>query len=297
MVLALIDCGGGRRLERFGALGDANALLVDRPCPSAVWPPNLPHHTWQQANLRFDSGRGWRAPSGLDVLPSESNEYLIHLEPLGFKMSLWTGDHGQLGVFPEQYPNWAWLKTACASENHRQGSTFRVLNLFAYTGGSTLAAASASPNVEVTHVDGAYASVSRAMRNAEASGLRAEAVRWLFEDATKYVQNCERRGVVFDGIILDPPSFGRGGKKKKEWKIDSSLPELLGLLPSILAHDNPHSFVLLSAHSPKWEQGRLVDELDAVLGGGRIVGGGMTLAAEGGGANLPLGGFARWTAS
>ena len=169
------------------------------------------------------------------------------------------------------------------------------MNLFSYTGGSTLACAAGG--AAVTHLDGARSAVSRARRNARLAGLGDAPVRWIADDALTFVERAVRRGEVYDGIVADPPAFGRGGGKK-EWRIDKSLPKLLALLPALLA--DPPAFVLLSCHDQKWPRERLEealsDALPAARRGGRWESGAMTLrAGEGGGRDLPMGCFARWS--
>jgi len=172
----------------------------------------------------------------------------------------------------------------------------QVLNLFGYTGGSSLACL-ASRNADVTHLDGARAAVSRARSNAELSGLSGEPVRWIVDDALTYVRRAARRGERYDGIVLDPPAFGRGAKR--EWRIDRDLPLLSGLLAEVLS-DDP-SFVLLSAHDPRWPVAALDGQLREITRGasavrGRCERGEMLLRARGGGRDLPMGVYSRWAA-
>ena len=168
-----------------------------------------------------------------------------------------------------------------------------MLNLFSYTGGSTLACAAGG--AAVTHLDGARSAVSRARRNARLAGLGDAPVRWIADDALTFVERAVRRGEVYDGIVADPPAFGRGGKKRSEWRIERDLPELLSLLPQVLA-PNP-AFVLLSCHDGRWPARRLADELAAALPqlAGEAEAGGMVLRASSpAGNDLPMGCFARW---
>ena len=220
---ALLDSGNRARLESFGG------RVLSRPCPSATWRPGLPSAEWQAAELSLTAD-GW---SGADA----GGEWRLSTES-GFSLDLWPGENGQVGAFPEQWDNWRWLKATCEAA----GSTrrLRVLNLFAYTGGSTLACA-ASGAADVAHVDGARAAVSRARANAELSGLAAAPVRWLAEDALTFVERAVRRGEAYDGVVLDPPAFGRGGAKKKvDWRIERDLERLLRLLGDLLG-DEPVS--------------------------------------------------------
>ncbi|EOD17179.1 hypothetical protein EMIHUDRAFT_118676 [Emiliania huxleyi CCMP1516] len=189
----LLDSGGASRLESFGD------LVVRRPCPSALWQPGLPASRWDSADLvlRPEADGAWEGARA-----NQLGEQWYMASEAGFSLGLWPGQNGQVGAFPEQGTNWRWLRSACEASPRR----IRVLNLFGYTGGSSLACL-ASRNADVTHLDGARAAVSRARSNAELSGLSGEPV----DDALTYVRRAARRGERYDGIVLDPPAFGRGG--------------------------------------------------------------------------------------
>jgi 23S rRNA (cytosine1962-C5)-methyltransferase len=150
-------------------------------------------------------------------------------------------------VFPEQQRSWDWiaLETTCGVNGLRGERPLRVLNLFAYTGGSTLAAAAAG--AEVTHIDAASSAVSRARKNAELSGLSGAAIRWITEDAMKFCQREVKRGNKYDAVILDPPTYGHG-PKGEPWKIGEHLLSLLKLCRQLMV-ENPE-FVLVTAHTP-----------------------------------------------
>ena len=210
----LIDSGGFRRLERLGG------LTVARPCPSASWMPGLPPQEWQ-SDLTLTEDGVWEGAQ------DQLEEWRLDAEA-GFSLGLWPGENGQLGAFPEQRANWRWLRAACEA----RPSSVRVLNLFGYTGGSSLACA-ASGNAEVTHLDGAKAAVTRARSNAELSGLAEQPVRWIVDDVLTFAERAVRRGDQYDAIVLDPPAFGRGGPKKRDWRIERDLPRLLELTGGI----------------------------------------------------------------
>ena len=296
---ALLDSGDGRRLETFGR------FTLVRACPSATWPRGLPAARWAEADVAYD-GDAWSgrrlaeveaasagAGADADADGGGAVDWTLANDRAGVRLALDLGANGQIGVFPEQWKNWDWLRRECA---RRDGDAPpRVLNLFSYTGGSTLACAAGG--AAVTHLDGARSAVSRARRNARLAGLGDAPVRWIADDALTFVERAVRRGEVYDGIVADPPAFGRGGGKK-EWRIDKSLPKLLALLPALLA--DPPAFVLLSCHDQKWPRERLEealsDALPAARRGGRWESGAMTLrAGEGGGRDLPMGCFARWS--
>jgi 23S rRNA (cytosine1962-C5)-methyltransferase len=228
----LVDAGGGRRLERFGD------RLVDRPAPGAT-EPALDASAWTEADLGFDHSSGWKGP----IEP-----WTVRLEDLTFELR--PTSSGQLGVFPEQATNWRWLR-----DHARPGD--RVLNLFAYTGGSTLAAAVAG--AEVVHVDAVRSSVSWARRNADLSGLASRPIRWLVDDAEAFVRREARRNRRYRAIVLDPPSYGRarGGSR---WQLDDGLAGLLEACRAVAPDD---AYIVLTAHSEgvdaAWLAARLTD--------------------------------------
>lgn len=182
----LLDSGNYRRLEQIGG------VTVSRPCPSAHWSPGLPPQDWH-ADVSFLSESGeWKWSTDRVV----GQDWTLDSD-VGFSLSLWPGTNGQLGAFVEQQDNWDWLRKTCEARGH-QG--LRVLNLFAYTGGSTLACAAAG-NCHVVHVDGSRGVVSRARNNAERSGLQC--ITWLVEDVLTYVERAFRRGEKFDAVVLE----------------------------------------------------------------------------------------------
>ena len=239
----LIDFGNGRKLERFGN------YLVDRPCPTAEGVARRGGSGWGRADARYEraaagGGQTWSLGERFQ------SPWSIQLGPL--RMELRATASGQVGFFPEQIENWRWLT---AQLRRRTGRT-RLLNLFAYTGGSTLAAAEA--DAEVVHVDSARSVVTWARRNAQLSGLEDAPVRWIVDDARRFVQREIRRGNRYDGIILDPPSYGHG-VKGPAWKIDRHLPDLLADCAQLIAGDRP--LLLVTCHSPGWDARRLREVL------------------------------------
>jgi 23S rRNA (cytosine1962-C5)-methyltransferase len=267
----LIDSGRGRKLERFGD------VLLDRPSSQAIW-PRTDAARWEQAQavfLRGEGGSGEWQTRGAE-LPESWNAELGDLE---FEIRL-TG-FGNVGLFPEHSSHFTWMRELVAG---REGS--RVLNLFAYTGGASIACAKGG--AEVVHVDSAKAVNGWAKLNAERSGVPDDAVRYLADDATKLVKREIRREHHYDGIVLDPPSFGRG-PKGEVWKLERGLAPLIASCVDLLS-DSP-LFLLLTAHSP----GVTPAVLRAMLAplGGEVESGEMLL--EGGGPALPAGAYARWT--
>ncbi|HZZ70928.1 MAG TPA: class I SAM-dependent methyltransferase [Pirellulales bacterium] len=242
----LLDFGAGRKLERFGA------FVLDRPAPAAEGIDVAEPALWQQATARYER-RGevghWLPRAALpETWPLQFEPFTLELKPTEF---------GHLGIFPEQAENWAWI----AAQVRASPQPCKVLNLFAYTGGSTLAAAAAG--AEVVHVDAAKNVVAWARQNAERSGLEAAPIRWICEDAAKFVRRERKRGHRYDAVILDPPSFGRG-PAGQFWKLAEDLPRLLADCCA-LTGGTPR-FMLVTAHTTGLERSQLAGWLHAGLG-------------------------------
>jgi len=232
--LELLDCGLGRRLERFGA------VLVDRQAPAADWITRLPPAEWKNVDLRWGRG-GWVRGGTRDPWTIRAGGLTLECRPAA---------GGQLGVFPEHVQTWAWLEKSVRSATEKLGRPPEVLSLFGYTGGATLACARAG--AKVAHVDASRPAVAWARRNAELSGLAEKPIRWLVEDARAFVKRERRRGNRYDGIVLDPPTYGHG---TGAWRIEEHLTPLLEDLAAI-SGPTP-AFVLLSAHTPGYDGERL----------------------------------------
>ena len=234
----LIDSGDGRKLERFGR------YTLARPCSQAMWRPSLSASEWERADASFDreDGNRWH---GRNRLPKEWT-----IETAGIKFKLGGTDFGHLGIFPEQRAQWEWIREFVDSSIRRfvdsgENSKISVLNLFAYSGGSTMAAALGG--AEVCHLDASKGMVEWARENARLNGLADRPIRWIVDDAHKFMKRELRRGHRYDAIILDPPSFGRGAGGEM-YKIERDLKETLGLVKDLLS-DTPR-FVLFSSHTP-----------------------------------------------
>lgn len=274
----LLDFGAGRRLERLGE------LVLDRPCPTAEGSPKMQERGMQaQGGAGVCTFAGDRAADGKWL--RKFGEFAITVGDV--KMELAPLPSGQIGLFPEQWENWQWIAEQC----RRAAQPLRVLNLFAYTGGSTLAAAAAG--AQVTHVDAAKSMVARARTNAELSGLADHPIRWIVEDAIKFCQREVKRGNAYDAVILDPPSYGHG-PKGEAWSIQRDLLPLLELCGELTA--GHRSFVLCTCHTP----GIGAAELSAYLSDGlfghcgqppRV---GTLYLKTATGRKLPSGEFARW---
>ena len=260
----LIDAGDGRRLERFGD------HVVDRPAPGA-WFDRRSTDRWSDADLRFERDGGW---SG-DGLPLARERWRIQVRDLS--MELRPTDAGQVGLFPEQVAMVPWLVDHIAARPDQPG----VLHLFAYTGLTTLAMARAG--AAVAHVDAARSSVAWARRNAAHNGLQDHPIRWLVDDAGAFVAREIRRDRRYDGVVLDPPTYGHGSSGKA-WRLDDDLDPLLVGIRRLLA---PDGFVLLTAHAESIDP----EALGGYLGPGSEVGE-LALDATSG-ARLRLGAFAR----
>jgi 23S rRNA (cytosine1962-C5)-methyltransferase len=272
----LIDAGDDRRLERFGS------VLVDRPAPTAA-EPRRDVGTWEEATARYESlqrgGRGRWILAG--SLPDP-----WRMELAGCTLELRPTEAGQVGAFPEHAEHWPWLRERVTERLH--DGPVEVLDLFAYTGGATLAAAAAG--AQVVHVDGSRPTVGWARRNAELSGLADRPIRWLVDDAGAFVAREVRRGRRYAGLVLDPPSYGHG-PRGEPWHLGEDLDDLLATAAGLLA---PDAFVLLTAHTPTEDATRLAGRL-AVLRHGDHAGtecGELGLHARSG-AWLPLGAWAR----
>lgn len=271
----MLDFGGGRKLERFGA------LILDRPSPAAGdVRRQLDGGAWQQASARFERTEGDRGHwVGSAKLPES-----WRLDHWLAKFELKPNEFGHLGVFPEQAANWNWIHEQVTGA----GRPLKVLNLFAYTGGSTLAAAAAG--AEVAHIDAAQNVVNWARRNAEHSRLSDAPIRWIAEDALKFAWREVKRGNQYDGIILDPPSYGHG-PKGETWKLEEQLPDLLALCAELTRERR--QFILLTCHAPDIGPAEAKEYLISAIGpGDRLEAGTMNLHVTDG-RGLPSGVFVR----
>ena len=212
----LLDSGDGRKLERFGK------YVLARPCSQAMWRPCKSCSEWELADASFDreDGNRWHGRSNL---PKE-----WQIETAGIRFKLGGTDFGHLGIFPEQRAQWRWIRERVEATTAIDGSRrLSVLNLFAYSGGSTMASALAG--ADVCHLDASQSMVEWARENAALNGLTEAPIRWIVEDAHKFLGREIRRGHRYDGIILDPPSFGRGAKGEV-YKIERDLAKTLDIL-------------------------------------------------------------------
>jgi 23S rRNA (cytosine1962-C5)-methyltransferase len=239
---SLLDSGNGRKLERFAG------YLISRPEPGAIWDKKLSAADWNQAQAVFIETGKWR-----QVLPPP-RPWLFRHQNLTLELKLTPYKH--TGVFPEQTVNWDW----CSELIKNSQKMPNVLNLFAYTGAVTLAAASAG--ARVSHVDSSKPAVSWAKRNQELSCLSGKPIRWMVDDCIKFAEREAKRGVKYDAIIMDPPAFGRD-TSGKTFKFDRDLPRLLNICSNLLT-DNPLFFLINAynvGHSPQTLKNLLADIL------------------------------------
>lgn len=230
---SLIDSGNGRKLERFGP------YTLVRPASQAIWQPQLPESEWDKAHALFSREEDNRWHNRI-ALPET---WEICVSDITFRLK--RTDFGHLGIFPEQQQTWRWLQERLAAAKKERVQELQVLNLFAYSGGSTLAAAKGGASV--CHLDASQGMVSWAGDNAKLNDLEKAPIRWIIDDVTKFLAREIRRGRRYDGIILDPPTFGRGNRGEL-FKIEEHLVPLLQACRELLT-EKP-LFVLLSCHTP-----------------------------------------------
>ena len=274
----LLDCSGGERLERWG-----NVVLI-RPDPQVIWNTPKEHPLWHRADARYvrskEGGGHWECRR---QLPEAWN---INYKDLQFKISPTGLKH--TGLFPEQAVNWDMMREKITGA----GRSIKVLNLFAYTGGATLAAASAGASV--CHVDAAKGMVHWARENAELSSLAERPIRWIVDDCAKFVEREIRRGNTYDAIIMDPPSYGRG-PGGEVWKLEDQIYDLVKLCTGVLS-DEPLFFLLNS-----YTTGLSASAMAYVLGvnmqkfGGGVSAEEIGLPVTASGMVLPCGSSAIWS--
>jgi 23S rRNA (cytosine1962-C5)-methyltransferase len=285
----VLECTAGKKLERWGQ------YLLVRPDPQVIWETPCAHDGWKSNNgvyHRSDKGGGsWE----LHDLPHEWNiTYHISSRPADLLFRLKPFQFKHTGLFPEQAANWEWFCPIIAQESAKRGAgnPVRILNLFAYTGGATVAAASAG--AVVTHVDASKGMTAWAKENFTISGLSRTPARFLVDDCGKFVQREIRRGKKYDAIILDPPSYGRG-PDGEVWKLEDSLYPLLKLLMELVS-DTP-LFFLLNSYTTGLQPVVLRDLMALTLAAGRkgtLEADELGLPVKTQDIALPCGASARW---
>jgi len=270
----LLDSGDGRKLERFGK------YVLARPCSQALWRPERGAAEWAKADASFDreDGNHWH---GRTNLPKE-----WEIETAGIRFKLGGTDFGHLGIFPEQRAQWRWIRNEVKMRGEGEQRKISVLNLFAYSGGSSLAAALGG--AEVCHLDASRGMVEWARGNAALNGLAEHPMRWIVDDAHKFMRREIRRERKYDAIILDPPTFGRGAGGEM-YKIERDLKDTLELVKGLLS-DTP-AFVLFSSHTPGLSQIVAENILGQLFPKAKLESGEMLL--EGAGRPCPSGIYCR----
>lgn len=275
----LVDSGDGFKLERYGK------YLLKRPEPEAIWKPALPTSKWNEAQAYFrttneENGGHWEPLKPMD------ERWMMRYKQLKFWTQLSASRH--LGVFPEQASQWDWLAGKIQSADR----PLQVLNLFGYTGVASLAAAAAG--AKVTHVDASRKVISWARENQELSGLSDRPIRWILDDVMKYIHREARRGGQYDGIILDPPKFGRG-PRGEVWEFYKLLPELLQGCRQILSKEP--RFLILTAYAVKASALTIYYAVDEMMRnyGGKTEAGEVILQEKSAGRLLSMAIFSRWS--
>ena len=272
----LLDCGGGEKLERWG-----KQILV-RPDPQAIWETPRTNRGWRNAQ-----GRYYRSSSGGGHWDKEKlpESWTVNYKDLKFQVKPMNFKH--TGLFPEQAVNWDFAREKIKNA----GRPIRVLNLFAYTGGATVACAAAG--AQVCHVDAAKGMVAWAKDNLSASGLADAPVRFIVDDAMKFVLREQRRGRLYDGILMDPPSYGRGPSGEM-WKIENDLYPLVAECVKLLSPEA--RFFLINSYTTGLAPSVLASVLKVALHGrgGRIEADEVGLPIARGGLVLPCGASGRW---
>ncbi|HBA82866.1 MAG TPA: SAM-dependent methyltransferase [Verrucomicrobia bacterium] len=273
----LLDSGDRRKLERFGR------NIVIRSEQKAWWKPDKPESEWAKAVAVHEDQGQWTFRRDIP------REWTMRFDNLTFQ-TRFTDTSKHLGIFPEQSPHWRWMQNKV---KRGAGEPPRLLNLFGYTGAASLVAAAAG--FAVTHVDASKPAVTWARHNQQLSGLESAPIRWILEDAVKYVRREIRRGSRYDAILLDPPSFGRG-PNKEVWKVERQLTELLDICRQVLS-DRP-LFIILTMYNIEASSlmiGNLLSDAMKSFGGALSVGE-LALHQQNSEKVLPLSIYGRWEA-
>ncbi len=273
----LLDASDGEKLEQWGP------YILIRPDPQIIWKSEKKHPAWKKADGIY---RRSRSGGGDWVKKDVPEEWIINYGELGFSLSPMGFKH--TGLFPEQAANWDWFSDLI----RKSGRKIKLLNLFAYTGGASVAAARAG--AFVCHVDASKGMVQKAKRNASLSGVPEDGIRYIVDDCLKFVNREIRRGNRYDAVILDPPSFGRGPNGER-WVIEECLDEMMETVAQVIS-DDP-LFVLLNSYttglSPSTNGYVLSKSMSRF--GGKVVSDELGLFVEESGLYLPCGASSRWT--
>ncbi len=275
----LLDTSDGMRLERWGA------YTLVRPDPQVIWKNQKKHPMWNKADATYHRSAGGGGSWDIRKLPAEWSitygELGFKIKPMGFKHT---------GLFPEQAVNWDWF-SGLIRDAKQAGREVRVLNLFAYTGGATVAAAKAGASV--CHVDAAKGMVAQAKENATLSGLSDAPIRYIVDDCKKFLEREIRRGNKYDAIIMDPPSYGRG-PNGEVWKLEDAISEFTELAVRVLS-DDP-LFVLINSYTTGLSPSAMayILHLNMAPWQGEITADEIGIPVKQTGAVLPCGSSAYW---
>ena len=276
----LLDCSDGQRLERW------KDFYLVRPDPQVIWKDAKKSPLWKKADASYTRSKKGGGAWNENTLPESWN---ISYEKLGLTFQVKPMGFKHTGIFPEQAVNWEWFSELIKNA----GRPVKVLNLFAYTGGATVAAAKAGASV--CHVDAAKGMVQMAKTNAELSGLRDAPIRYIVDDCKKFAEREIRRGNFYDAIIMDPPSYGRG-PSGEIWKLEEQLGDLVELLTNLLSPEP--LFFLLNSYTTGLSAATMGYMLSLKLTpefGGRVQAEEIGLPVRQTGGVLPCGASARWT--
>ena len=277
----VIDTCSGEKCERWG-----DYILV-RPDPQVIWDTGHHNPAWKKKNGHYHRSNKGGGEWEFRNLPEEWSityrDLTFNLKPFSFKHT---------GLFPEQAVNWDWCAQKIKKATREKGRQLKVLNLFAYTGGATISAAAAG--AAVTHVDASKGMVTWAKENALSSGLSNAPIRWLVDDCVKFVEREIRRGNTYDGIIMDPPSYGRG-PKGEIWKIEESIYPFIQLTAKLLSKDSV--FFLINSYTTGLQPAVLSYMINTAIVpqfGGRVQAEEIGLPVTESGLILPCGASGRW---
>ena len=278
----VIDCSNGEKLERWG-----DYTLV-RPDPQVIWNTEKKHRGWKKRNAHYHRSKKGGGEWEFFDLPKQ---WQIHYKELTFNLQPFSFKH--TGLFPEQATNWDWFSELIHNRKKQNpNKEIRVLNLFAYTGGATVAAAKAGASV--THVDASKGMVTWAKENAASSGLKDAPIRWIVDDCVKFVEREIRRGKTYDGIIMDPPSYGRG-PKGEIWKIEEKIHSFISLCTQVMS-DDP-LFYLVNSYTTGLQPAVIAYMMNTEIVkqfGGKVSSDEIGLPVTESGLVLPCGASGRW---
>ena len=282
----VVDAGGGNKLERWGD------VYVLRPDPQAIWKANLSLPEYQRVYAVYT--RNSRGGGTWTFKRTTPDDWVIAYDTLRFRVKPMGFKH--MGLFPEQAANWVWLRDILTGRHVAAtgtGRTINILNLFAYTGGATVACAASNPHVSITHVDAARGMVRRAQDNAVLSGVGKVPVRYIVDDCMKFIQREKRRGVRYDGVIMDPPAYGRGTGGEL-WKLEDEIYDLVVQAAALLSECA--LFFLLNSYTTGLGAQTMENMLKLALSkhGGTFESGELCLPITHRGLYLPCGNTVRW---